>query len=265
MLSSITTRFYKSNSSSFSSTRSRPWAGWYELAKFLRTQNFGEDILDIASGNLRFENFLQSEFSDKQFKFVCVDNCSDLTRGYNTDSINVVSNHLEFIDVDIIECLLNSELIVPLDDKIQNNKFDLVVSFGFMHHIPGSALRMSFITKLFELAKSGGFIAISFWRFADDPRFYKKAKREHQNAMDYLFDSSEFSSTISNIELETGDFLLGWNNKSATFRYCHSFSEEEIENIVDMSKSYNISLAHRFRADGRTEDANEYLVFQKLS
>ncbi len=226
----------------------------------MRARDFGENILDVACGNLRFESFLQQEFCDKHFDFICVDNCIDLACKEHVVAAGM-TDCMKFIETDIIECLLNDKPIVPL--ACGSGTLDLIVSFGFMHHIPGSALRMSYIKQLLELAKPECFVAISFWRFADDPRFLDKARREHSSAIEYL-KSKDIYSEICDLELECGDYLLGWNNKSATFRYCHSFSNEEIESIIDMSESCSASLVHRFRADGRSGDANEYLVFQKL-
>ena len=63
-------------------------------------------------------------------------------------------------------------------------------------------------------------------------------------------------------QLEEGDYLLGWNDAPGTYRYCHSFDDSEIESLIAGVAS-NAHLVNRFRADGRANDSNEYLVFRR--
>ena len=56
--------------------------------------------------------------------------------------------------------------------------------------------------------------------------------------------------------LEEGDFLLGFGHDAEAVRYAHHFSQQEIDNLI---ASVGCSIADRFDADGRDQDANTYL------
>lgn len=76
-------------------------------------------------------------------------------------------------------------------------------------------------------------------------------------------DVAAFESRKSDIfqQFNEGDYLLGWRNLPGVYRYCHSFSDEEIDSLVTLVADKAKCVA-RFRADGRTGGLNEYLVLQ---
>ena len=146
-------------------------------------------------------------------------------------------------------------------------RFDLVVSFGFMHHIAGYELRRRFIEKLLKLTSPTGVCVLSLWRFAEDPRAREKAMRETKENLSALkagtlHGAEAFTLTqCKKIEdsLEKGDFLLSWQGQAGYGRYCHSFSDREIDTIVrDLPSSYR--LLDRFCADGKNGCMNCYLI-----
>lgn len=146
-------------------------------------------------------------------------------------------------------------------------RFDLVVSFGFMHHIAGYELRRRFIEKLLKLTSPTGVCVLSLWRFAEDPRAREKAMRETKENLSALkagtlHGAEAFTLTqCEKIEdsLEEGDFLLSWQGQAGYGRYCHSFSDREIDTIVrDLPSSYR--LLDRFCADGKNGCMNCYLI-----
>lgn len=146
-------------------------------------------------------------------------------------------------------------------------RFDLVVSFGFMHHIAGYELRRRFIEKLLKLTSPTGVCVLSLWRFAEDPRAREKAMHETKENLSTLkagtlHGAEAFTLTqCKKIEdsLEEGDFLLSWQGQAGYGRYCHSFSDREIDTIVrDLPSSYR--LLDRFCADGKNGCMNCYLI-----
>lgn len=146
-------------------------------------------------------------------------------------------------------------------------RFDLVVSFGFIHHIAGYELRRRFIEKLLKLTSPTGVCVLSLWRFAEDPRAREKAMRETKENLSTLkagtlHGAEAFTLTqCKKIEdsLEEGDFLLSWQGQAGYGRYCHSFSDREIDTIVrDLPSSYR--LLDRFCADGKNGCMNCYLI-----
>ena len=63
-LNALNTAFYAENAASFSETRQAPWPGWHRCAKLIGALGAAHDhtqglhVVDVASGNLRFERFL---------------------------------------------------------------------------------------------------------------------------------------------------------------------------------------------------------------
>ena len=113
-------------------------------------------------------------------------------------------------------------------------------------------LRVELMRQLVESVRSGGVVALSFWQFARDERMAEKARR-----------ATERGKRELGMELEANDYLIGWNDIEGVYRYCHSFTDDEVEELV-RSISGEAELVDRFRADGRTGELNGYAVLRRL-
>ena len=110
------------------------------------------------------------------------------------------------------------------------------------------------LKALVRATKPGGFSCVSLWRFLTDEGLAAKAKESTASGIAELgYPKEQFGK---------GDCLLGWKNEKGAYRYCHSFSDEEINDLVSVV-SNEAYLKARFQADGRTGTLNEYLVFQR--
>ncbi len=196
-------------------------------------------VLDVACGNMRFKTFLDESLSG-EVRYHAIDSCPELVPDVSPDS---------FQRVDIIETLLSGQF----PQCVKSPNCDLVVSFGFMHHIPTFELRKQLLQGLIEKTNTGGTVAVSFWRFAQDPKLRKKAQESTKRAL-----------RACDVKLESGDYFLGWQEKDTTFRYCHSFTDEEISQL-SVSVQNTAQLVDIFEADGRTGNMNTYLVLRKCS
>ena len=99
-----------------------------------------------------------------------------------------------------------------------------------------------------------GFSCVSLWRFLTDEGLAAKAEESTASGIAELgYPKEQFGK---------GDCLLGWKNEKGAYRYCHSFSDEEINDLVS-AVSNEAYLKARFQADGRTGTLNEYLVLQR--
>lgn len=145
--------------------------------------------------------------------------------------------NVEYVGVDTNNDLLNEARKKYGKEKFFNidiftnlkkidNKYDLVVAFGVTHHIPSEDFRKRWFLELVELVDSGGFLILSFWEFEEGP----------------------------------GDYLVSWDNKKDTKRFCHQYSKEEIKDIIKRYEKVNLKLLDRFKDD----NTNEYLVFGKI-
>lgn len=235
-LNTFNQRFYARNAASFSSTRSSAWQGWERLRPEIERASA---ILDVACGNMRFEKYAAGLADGKCPEFYCVDSCAEL-------AVSLPRVHFQQLDV-VKLCIERDELAEAMYAPI----CDLSVSFGFLHHIPGFEARSHFVDALLSKTAAGGAVALSFWCFMNDGRLARKALAITEVAKEKL-----------NVELEQNDYFLGWQNDREALRYCHSFTDEEIGELVD-SVSDSCALEQRYDADGRSAALNSYVILRK--
>ncbi|MDO4796589.1 MAG: class I SAM-dependent methyltransferase [Coriobacteriales bacterium] len=222
-LSDLTTTFYAHSAASFSATRQAPWAGWEQVLDLCGiTQSANLRVLDLACGNLRFERFLAERVCGVQ-AWAC-DNCDDLVGNPPCPTT------YQHVDLATRPC----DVVAPL--------CDLSVSFGFMHHLPTVHQREELLKTLVAHTRPGGWVAVSFWQFAEDPRLRAKAQPVEGG--------------------DPGDYILGWQNDPEAQRYCHSFDDAEIDALAAHVASDACETA-RFLADGKSGKLNQYLVLRR--
>ncbi len=252
-LRDITSSFYRENASSFSSTRHASWAGWsrcLDAMGFDTASVAGQSyrkalcVLDVACGNGRFFRFLQGALPDAEVEYYAVDDCEQLAlEGLASDADNVA-----FQKLDVVSRLIEGSI----EHAIEAPPVDIAVCFGFFHHVPGSKARTALLRTLVDSVCPGGYVAVSLWQFAKSPELAAKAVETTAKAR------AEFGLPV----LDKGDYLLGWQNRPHAYRYCHTFSDEEVARLV-CAVSDKTQLVARFEADGRTGALNSYLVFRR--
>lgn len=265
-LNEATSEFYAANAASFSSTRERPWEGWRRLlphienavdAGFpLRIAASGEPfrVLDVGCGNMRFERFLAEAFPGRSLSFACIDNCPSLAEeGFRRDVV--------FQEADVVELLRKGELDGMLDGMTaashlippSASPFHLSVAFGLMHHVPLAEWRRHLLAMLVEHTATGGLVAVAFWQFAKNPKLREKAERSTAKGCARL----EVS-----LDMREGDCLMGWQGSTEHFRFCHSFSDEEVDSLVDEMQRHGARVIDSYSADGPDGMSNRYIVLR---
>lgn len=271
ILSQINTRFYAQNAESFSQTRNAPWDGWRRCMTACGlipgADESGErSVLDVACGNLRFEAFLAGEYPAIDWRFFAIDNCEPLAQASETSSeepAQSIAENVNFTCEDIIANMLED---LPLFEPANTSElacafpFDIVASFGFIHHIPGFELRAEFLKHALDYVKPSGYLVVSFWQFLNDESKRDKIEKTHAEALEFFSTDSELG--IDQTVLEPGDYLLGWKNKPGQYRYCHHFTNEEIDALVEQL-SPHAQLVDSFTADGKTNNQNHYVVLRR--
>ncbi|MDR2895281.1 MAG: hypothetical protein LBV30_01290 [Propionibacteriaceae bacterium] len=149
--------------------------------------------------------------------------------------------------LDIVGALMTGDLA----EQLACRPARLSVSFGFLHHLAWSASRSALLNALIDQTAAGGLIILTAWQFADDPIKRHKAQQSTDRALARL----GFGG------LKTGDYLLGWHGDETSWRYCHSFSDAEIDQLI-ASAGERARLIERFRADGKSGQMNTYLLFE---
>lgn len=275
-LNSLTSSFYAQVATSFSSTRTNPWQGWQQLAPMLQDlllQHGSLTVADFACGNLRFEDFLLRTLGDngasvagreestcmqsaqKQLSCYAFDNCPQLMHEAALDltSPQDIQFDLQLCTCDLMDALLSWKG----EDTCIERPVQLAVSFGFMHHIPSFSLRVQALKYFASSLNEGAVLCVSLWQFMKSPYLAYKAQQALERAcVQGVLSVKEIAG------LEAGDMLLGWQESTEYFRYCHNFEEPEIENLVS-SLDNTLALEERFVADGKSQDLNTYLVFRK--
>lgn len=247
-------------------------------------------LLDVALGNARFEHALMTQFPNVNWKFYGVDCCDDLLTSAFEVPVDYTSRDVcEFLytrleneahlahDVPLNPGtqlsyevhlahdarLSRAESLKP-DDQLCHDAahllhpravhVDYAVSFGFMHHIASFEARALFLQLLCTCVKPGGAVCVSLWQFMKSPRLSEQALRFTPAAC------AQYG--IAPQHLEQGDYFLSWQNDSQSFRYCHSFSDSEIQRLVECVKLY-AQLECMFYADGKEGNLNCYLVLRR--
>lgn len=298
-LCQLNTEFYERNAASFSQTRTAPWEGWRRCMAACGFDDFDEaldqpanaqtadSVLDIACGNLRFEAFLANTYPYIDWSFFAVDNCEPLVASGQEDIAKKVYFTCEDIVSNLLEGLPAAEP-ANIPALAAATPFDLVVSFGFLHHIPSFDLRRQFLLEALSQVKPGGYLVVSFWQFLNDPAKRAKIEQTHVEALALFASGAEarandrdaldrgvgsFSSDNPNPSclkppaffagsLEPNDYFLGWKNEPGNYRYCHHFSNEEIDQIIAVLAPH-ATVVESFSADGKPGNLNRYVVFKR--
>ena len=304
-LCQLNTEFYERNAASFSQTRTAPWEGWRRcmvacgfddsdgaaLDQPVDAQ-IADSVLDIACGNLRFEAFLANAYPHVDWSFFVVDNCEPLVASSQED----VAKKVHFTCEDIVSNLLDG---LPAAEPANTpalaaaTPFDLVVSFGFLHHIPSFDLRLQFLLEALGQVKLGGYLVVSFWQFLNDAAKRAKIEQTHAEALAFFAGCAETcvndrdaldrgannarsgspnsgdptlgdrkSPVLDPSSLEPNDYFLGWKNQPGNYRYCHHFSGEEIDRIIT-ALAPHATVVESFSADGKPGNLNRYVVFKR--
>lgn len=270
-MNALNARFYRENAASFSQTRRSGWPGWQHcLEEFGRREGAATDlhsapcettchVLDLACGNLRFARFL-ADAGLEDVSYLGTDDCPELAAGASLPSTWDVSLRR----LDIVDALLAGDLQDELGTAIARAwggtaagpaKADLSVAFGFLHHVPTHAARLALLRAMLAATRPGGMCCVSFWRFMSDERLATKANATTHEALAAL--------GMSKGDLGTSDYLLGWQGSPGAWRYCHSFDDAEVDELLSDLGGVARPVA-RFASDGRSENLNAYVVLRRL-
>lgn len=233
-LNELNRRFYAESAAEFAATRDAPWPGWRNLLPLLHGRTHAT-ILDVGCGNARFARFLSAAL-DAPFLYCGIDASAPLLALAERALADLPGARLVQADLVLepLEALLPAAL-----------RFDCVAVFGLLHHVPGESRRGALIRALAERVAPGGFLALTFWDFAEKPRF------EGKLVVDPPPDFTD--------DLEPGDVLLRWGEAKSPprLRYCHHADlAEEARLLAGLALAPELS----FASDGRSGRLNRYRV-----
>lgn len=249
-LNHLNATFYRTQSASFSATRQAPWPGWVRCLSHVPVTP-SLRVLDVAAGNLRFARYLAEARPEPSVEYLACDSCPGLLTGWQPPRAWRVS--FELRDV-VGELLATSQPHAAPGAMWGERSFDLVACFGFLHHVPTFEARTRLLRQLVGATAPGGLCCVSLWRFMESPRIARQAYDVTPRALAEL--------GLVPDDLDVDDYLLGWQGRPHVYRYCHSFSDDEVtallRAIADVADPVD-----RFASDGASGRLNDYLLLRR--
>jgi SAM-dependent methyltransferase len=132
------------------------------------------------------------------------------------------------------------------------DRYDGIVSFAVLHHIPAALERQRLVRQIAGLLKPGGLFIVSVWQFQHSPKLMARVQPWE-------------SAGIRVDEVEAGDTLLDWRHhcKGETdapgLRYVHLFSRDE---LAALAEAEGFTLRAEFESDGKGERLGLYQVWR---
>ncbi len=264
-LNAINIDFYNKAALFFDNSRSYSWEGWdtmlekleldYEPHKPIKktweglkvrfglekeSLKYSVKILDLGCGNGRFYAYLNQRFN-KSFHYFGLDNNEYLTQ---KAAERYPYENAEFI----VENMGNI-------DHLFQYKFDLIVIFGVMHHIPGDETRIKLLRKCCDMLSKNGFLAFTTWQFLNIPRVATSVVKENTDFGKRVYRDLGLDPN----ELKSNDYILDWQRGITAYRYCHYYTEEEVNRLTQQS---GLKIIDSYEADGLEGELNKYYICQ---
>ncbi|HKY52914.1 MAG TPA: class I SAM-dependent methyltransferase [Anaerolineales bacterium] len=226
--------FYTRFGDSFSATRHRIQPG---VRRVLGMLNGDESILDLGCGNGEFARELAKR--GHHGPYLGVDFSLPLLRDAESQPEGLSAR---FIEMDLTQLSLNSNQLLVIGN------WSVVTAFAVLHHIPSRELRLDIFKEVHKLLKPDGKFIHSNWQFLNSEKLKGRIQPWEM-------------ASISQSEVDMGDYLLDWRNGGVGLRYVHHFNEEELFNLA---KATGFGVIDTFYSDGETGNLGLYQVWQPV-
>jgi SAM-dependent methyltransferase len=196
------------------------------------------EVLDVGCGNGRFGIFLEEKLQHG------IAYCG-------TDASQALLDHALGRLPESATLLRHDLLESPVSSTLGPRRFDLIAVYGVLHHIQGFAKRIEVLQDLRSLLRPEGLLAVSLWQWREHPRLSRRiVPWPKVTSLDPMLDE------LRGLEPEDADHLLRWGKEGVWIRYCHHFTDLEVEKIIE-------TLAWPCLSDTRGEGGlNRYLVLR---
>ncbi len=225
-------QFYQTFGRAFAATRRRIQPGVRRVLAELGSLGPG-DYLDLGcgSGSLAaawMESGPPGSYTGLDFSPELLDEARLAVAGLERDDLR-----LRFLPAD----LSDPGWAAPLAEE----RFDAVLAFAALHHIPSHELRVSILHQVRELLKPGGAFIHSEWQFQNNPRLLERILPWERVGLD-------------DANLEPGDTLLDWRYtlpeqpEQVGLRYVHLFDRAE---LIMLAHETGFEVVEEFELDGQ--------------
>ncbi len=249
-LNQLNQSFYTNVAKEFDQTRQAPWYGWSNLVDLLEEfdRNQPLRVLDVGCGNGRFLDFLVKNLPEQSIAYTGIDLNSELLHLAKTRTDTFANVTADWQNYDLVQTWLNNEQQKPPFDQ----KYDLIVVFGVMHHLPGSQQRLDWLNWFQKHLSENGLLVVADWQFSRESKRFAEKIISPENL------------GISAAELEPHDSILDWQQGVVSYRYCHETQAEEQteQNKALETQNPMVTLIKEFDADGKSGQLNHYRVWR---
>jgi len=132
------------------------------------------------------------------------------------------------------------------DASLQIERYDAILAFAILHHLPGMELRLQVLRKVRLLLSATGRFFHSEWQFLNSPRL--KARIQPWGTIG-----------LSEDDVDPGDYLLDWRQGGQGLRYVHHFSRSELE---ELAEAVGFEVLENFLSDGENDRLGLYQVWR---
>ncbi len=242
-LLTINREFYQTFADSFAETRQRIQHG---ILLILNDLPKNGNWLDLGCGNGALA--LEWDRQRSQGHYLGLDFSSGLLESAHkmVATLRMSPNlQIDFKQADLTDPQWPSQL--------PDAKWDGVLAFAVLHHIPGIALRTQLIKQIHNILAENGKFIFSVWQFQHSPKL-----------MERRIDWEQVG--LSKADVEEGDTLLDWranakdSHSSIGLRYVHLFTQEELEGLA---LSADFQVIDKFDSDGFNGKLGHYQIWTK--
>ncbi len=209
-------RGYKDIAEDFESTRKVFWEELYFLGDYIKD---GDKVLDLGCGNGRFLEVI----GRKNIDYTGIDSSESFIKAAK----DTYGNIEHFIHGDALKL------------PFKENEFDIVVSFGVLHHIPSKKLRRQFLREANRVLKKEGLLILTVWNLWNK-RLTPVIKKYAVNKL------------LLRSKLDFKDVFLPFGKKQ-NVRFLHAFTERELSRSIKRS-GFNIIKMEKIRRRGDNEN-----------
>ena len=195
-------------------------------------------ILDLGCGNGELWRALAE--SGHQGNYVGLDSSDELLQIAVSSKPPSKRNSAIFIQADISA--------TDWEAKLPEIKFDVILAFAVLHHIPGGPLRSRILRTVHRLLAPGGVYIHSVWQFLNSARLQKRIQPWER-------------IDLRREQVDSGDCLLDWRRGGYGLRYVHHFTDEELALLANMS-GFHIESA--FLSDGEGGKLGLYQIWKAV-
>jgi tRNA (uracil-5-)-methyltransferase TRM9 len=235
-LLNVNRQFYQTFANQFSATRRRIQPGVERILERLPEE---ASILELGCGNGELP--LQLSRKKRGGSYLGLDFSSpllELAQEINQKIAQTSSLKVQFRSTDLAS--------PDWDAALTKEKFEFILAFAFLHHIPGEELRAQILDKARRLLEYNGLFIHSEWQFLNSPRLVARIQ--------------PWSTLgLSELDVDPGDYLLDWRQGGSGLRYVHFFQAQELQRLA---KSSNFNIKETFFSDGMEGRLGLYQTWQ---